>query len=173
MLFDSGASRETNHVPFSLGDIQRLAEYWIILIELSCHLGRILAMNYRLVRTKPSLHEVETLEKQLLQSRLPDQYEGCLTPSSRFHANHVHLHYQWVLTHSIVRICVLMKADRAMLITFYRPWGMELPSDISSPADKEWQHRMRLRADAAASRTNEILDALVQDNLLGFAGPMT
>jgi hypothetical protein len=32
---------------------------------------------------------------------------------------------------------------------------------------------MRLRADTAASRTNEILEALVHEKLLDFAGPMT
>jgi len=60
-----------------------------------------------------------------------------------------------------------------MMVTFYRPWGTDAPKELDVTAQKEWQHRMRLRADAAASRTNEILDALVQDNLLGFAGPMT
>lgn len=60
-----------------------------------------------------------------------------------------------------------------MLITFYRPWGTEFPDDIHPDEKQDWQHQMRLRADAAASRTNEIVDALVQDNLLGFAGSMT
>ncbi|KAJ5378981.1 C6 transcription factor, partial [Penicillium cosmopolitanum] len=123
--------------------------------ELSCQLGKIMTVNYQAARSKPSLRELEMIESQLLQSRLPDQYEVGLMPSTRFYSNHVHLHYQ------------------AMLVTFYRPWGTDAPNELHDSAKKDWQHRMRLRADAAASRTNEILDALVQDDLLGFAGPMT
>ncbi|KAJ5241152.1 C6 transcription factor [Penicillium citrinum] len=155
MLFDIGSTGEDGHSPGLPGDMRRSAEYWIILIELSCQLGKVMAMNYQAARSKPSLQEVEKLEQELLQSRLPDQYEFGLMPSTRFYSNHVHLHYQ------------------AMMVTFYRPWGTDAPKELDVTAQKEWQHRMRLRADAAASRTNEILDALVQDNLLGFAGPMT
>jgi hypothetical protein len=60
-----------------------------------------------------------------------------------------------------------------MAITSYRPWGLEAPAGLIPTAKESWQHRMQLRADAAASRTNEILDALVKEKLLRFAGPMT
>jgi hypothetical protein len=60
-----------------------------------------------------------------------------------------------------------------MLITFYRSWGIDSPDDLPSTAKEDWQHQMQLRADAAASQTNEILEALVHEQLLGFAGPMT
>lgn len=60
-----------------------------------------------------------------------------------------------------------------MAITFYRHWEME-SREGQIPTTKEgWQQRVRLKADAAASRTNELLDTLVQEDLLGFAGPMT
>jgi hypothetical protein len=32
---------------------------------------------------------------------------------------------------------------------------------------------MRLKADAAASHTNTVVEAIAQDDLLGFSGPMT
>ena len=60
-----------------------------------------------------------------------------------------------------------------MVITFYRPWENKAPDGLAPTAKENWQRRMRLSADAAASRTNEILDALVDEKLLGFAGPMT
>lgn len=94
MLFDIDSREElslTTHLP---SDMQRLAEYWVMLIDLSRKLSNILATNYRTARSRPSLHEVEELEKQLLQSELPDQYEKGLTRISRFCSNHVHLHYQ-------------------------------------------------------------------------------
>lgn len=94
MLFDIGSTGEDGHSPGLPGDMRRSAEYWIILIELSCQLGKVMAMNYQAARSKPSLQEVEKLEQELLQSRLPDQYEFGLMPSTRFYSNHVHLHYQ-------------------------------------------------------------------------------
>jgi hypothetical protein len=50
---------------------------------------------------------------------------------------------------------------------------MELPEGIDPNAKEDWKNRMRLKADHAASQTNEILDRLVQEGLLGLAGPMT
>ena len=68
---------------------------------------------------------------------------------------------------------VLTLERRALLITFYRPWGMESPDGIDPGAKEDWKERMRLKADHAASQTNEILDRLVLDGLIGLAGPMT
>jgi hypothetical protein len=94
MLFDIGVSQENSSPSSFPGHMRRSAEYWIILIELSCQLGKIMTLNYQAARLKPSLDEVEMIERQLLQSRLPDQYEVGLMPSTRFYSNHVHLHYQ-------------------------------------------------------------------------------
>lgn len=94
MLFDIGIQRDLGSLSCFPGDMQKSADYWIILIELSCKLGRIMTMNYQAARSKPSLREVEMLENQLLESRLPDQYEAGLGPNTRFYSNHVHLHYQ-------------------------------------------------------------------------------
>ncbi|KAJ5928821.1 fungal-specific transcription factor domain-containing protein [Penicillium verhagenii] len=118
-------------------DMNRLAEYWVMLIELSCLLGNVLVMYRRPAVLKASLAEVEGLEGRLLRSKLPDQYEV------------------------------------AMLVTFYRRWETEAPDGLTSALVESWQHRMRLKSDAAASKTNDILDALIQEELLGFAGPMT
>ncbi|CRG88359.1 hypothetical protein PISL3812_05389 [Talaromyces islandicus] len=60
-----------------------------------------------------------------------------------------------------------------MLITFYRPWATESPDGLDIAAKEDWQYQMRTKGDAAATRTNEILDALVQHKLLGLVGPMT
>ncbi|KAB8218902.1 fungal-specific transcription factor domain-containing protein [Aspergillus novoparasiticus] len=155
LLFDTLKPDGSPIASYLPGDMNRLAEYWVMLMELSCLLGNTLALNRRPARLKASIDEVEGLERRLLQSRLPDQYEVGLTRVARFYSHHVHLHYQ------------------AMVITFYRRWETEAPDGLTPPAKDDWQHRIRLRAHAAASRTNEILDMLVQENLLGFAGPMT
>jgi len=64
-------------------------------------------------------------------------------------------------------------ADRAILIMFYRPYGTESPEGLHPAQQQKWQHRMRREADTAASRSNDILDMLAQENLLEFALPMT
>ncbi|GAB1195624.1 hypothetical protein APSETT444_004886 [Aspergillus pseudonomiae] len=171
LLFDTLKSDGSTIASYLPGDMNRLAEYWVMLMELSCLLGNTLALNRRPARLKASIDEVEGLERRLLQSRLPDQYEVGLTRVARFYSHHVHLHYQLVLLPFMVS-CVDISL-RAMVITFYRRWETEVPDGLTSLAKDDWQHRMRLRANAAASRTNEILDMLVQENLLGFAGPMT
>lgn len=62
---------------------------------------------------------------------------------------------------------------RAMLITFYRYWNSETSAGLTPAAEQDWPQRMQFMADAAASRTNEILEILVKEKLLGFSGPMT
>lgn len=69
---------------------------------------------------------------------------------------------------------VTLNAFRALLITFNRPLAAESAAGLPSTAEEEdWCHRMQLKADSAASQTNNILDALAQERLLEFAGPMT
>lgn len=62
---------------------------------------------------------------------------------------------------------------RAILIMFYRPYGTEVPAGLHPAHHQKWQHRMRREADTAASRTNDILDTMAQENLLEFALPLT
>lgn len=72
-----------------------------------------------------------------------------------------------------IGIGLVLTADRAILIMFYRPYGTESPEGLHPAQQQKWQHRMRREADTAASRTNDILDMLAQENLLEFALPMT
>lgn len=140
---------------FLPGDLQQMAQYWVLLIKMSKVLGDVLALNYRAFRPRPLLEQVEALESEIMQCRPPDKYELGLSRPAIFYQYHLQLHYQ------------------ALLITFYRPYGAEVPDGLHSAYHEEWQHRMRLHADAAASRTNDIVEALAQENLLNFAGPMT
>lgn len=63
--------------------------------------------------------------------------------------------------------------DRALLITFYRHNATECPDDIPSAQREDWKRMLCLKASTAALRTNDILDLVVRDGLLEFAGPMT
>ncbi|KAJ5923335.1 fungal-specific transcription factor domain-containing protein [Penicillium verhagenii] len=171
LLCDTLKSDGSTVAPYLPCDMNRLAEYWVMLIELSCLLGNVLVMYRRPAVLRASLAEVEGLEGRLLRSKLPDQYEVGLTRIAKFYAHHVHLHYQSVLVP--FHISSANMCHRAMLVTLYRRWETEAPDGLTSALVESWQHRMRLKSDAAASKTNDILDALIQEELLGFAGPMT
>lgn len=94
LLQDLEVVPESISAPFVPSKMLQLAKYWITLVELSKLLGSCLTMNYQTVRSRPSVNEVEALEAQILQCKLPDQYEAGLTRLAKFHCYHVHLHYQ-------------------------------------------------------------------------------
>ncbi|KAJ9270458.1 transcriptional regulator family: Fungal Specific TF [Paecilomyces variotii] len=136
-------------------DFAQLAQYWVKLVHLSKLLGATLTMNYQLLGPTPTLHQVEGLEGEILQCKVPEQYDPGLSRLAIFYMYHVQLHYQ------------------ALLITFYRPYITKTPVGLHDLHQKEWHHMIRLKVESAASRTNSILDIMAQDKLLEFACPMT
>ncbi|EED13377.1 C6 transcription factor, putative [Talaromyces stipitatus ATCC 10500] len=152
---------DVEHIPqftsssYLPSNLPRLANYWITYVELSRLLGAVLIMNYQTQRPTPTLSQVEDLEAEIMSCKLPNQYEPGLTRTALFYCYHLDLHYQ------------------ALLITFYRPFGTAIPEGLDPLFQENWNYRMSLRADAAASRTNFIIESIAQDGLLEFAGPMT
>lgn len=146
-----------------------------MLIEFSKHLGTIINMDYPTIRTTPIIHQFETLEREILNYQLPDQYELGLTNLARFHSFHVQLHYQWVQVafRCFKTIFLLTVLNRALLIALYCSYGSETQIGLDAARQGTWQRRMRLKAGDAASQTNDILDRLAEENLLRFAGPMS
>ncbi|KAE8331342.1 fungal-specific transcription factor domain-containing protein [Aspergillus sergii] len=136
-------------------EFPKLAEFWIILIELSQLLGKVLVLKNQPVKSKSSMGEINALEAQTMRCRLPDQDEHGLTPLAKFYAHHVHLHYH------------------ALLITLYRPSGSEHLDNLALSEQGSEQQRLQSKADAAASKSTEILDILARENLLEYVGPMT
>jgi hypothetical protein len=66
-----------------------------------------------------------------------------------------------------------MFRDRALCITFYRPFLQDLPQDIPHDARESWRLQMQTKSEAAAFQTNVILEKIARERLLSFAGPMT
>jgi len=62
---------------------------------------------------------------------------------------------------------------RALCITFYRPFMIEVPQDMPVEARGEWRSQMQTKSEAAAFQTNVILEKIVREKLLSFAGPWT
>jgi hypothetical protein len=70
-------------------------------------------------------------------------------------------------------IRVVSYGDRASLITFYRPYITKIPEHLPPARVEAWQTDIRSQLDSAALQSNSILNDLVRERLLGFAGPMT
>ncbi|PYI32697.1 hypothetical protein BP00DRAFT_340861 [Aspergillus indologenus CBS 114.80] len=152
---------DLNHVPESLlsafipDEVSLLAEYWIHLIGMSRLLGAVLSMSYKTARPKPSREQVEALETEISCHKPPGQAAADWNGPTRFYLHHLQLHYQ------------------AILIVLYRPCITDPPDELSPNHQTRWQEIIRSKADSAASRTNEILETLAQENLLQYALPMT
>ncbi|PYI05605.1 putative Zn(II)2Cys6 transcription factor [Aspergillus sclerotiicarbonarius CBS 121057] len=144
MLSDLSDVPEPIFSTFIPHDPPLLAEYWVRLMEMSRLLGAVLTMNYKTIRPKPSMSQVEALEADILRCRPPDRHDTGLS-----------------------------RPARAILIVFYRPFATETPDDLPPARQKQWQQTIRHKADSAASRTNDMLDVLAEENLLEYALPMT
>ncbi|PYH81781.1 putative Zn(II)2Cys6 transcription factor [Aspergillus uvarum CBS 121591] len=69
--------------------------------------------------------------------------------------------------------CITSNYITTILIVLYRPSITDPPDETSPNHQMQWQGIIRSKADSAASRTNEILETLAQENLLEYALPMT
>ncbi|KAL6691455.1 fungal-specific transcription factor domain-containing protein [Trichoderma pleuroticola] len=136
-------------------DFSQLAHYWVTLIELSKLLGDVLTLCYQPFGPNPTLRQIELLETKLLQMQLPERYAIEQSRLASFYLYHLQLHYH------------------AILITFYCPYIAKAPDDLSPAIKNEWQNDMRNKMDAAAVRSNAIVDNIVRDKLLRYACPMT
>lgn len=80
-------------------DLERMAGFWVMLVEMSKVLGKVLKLNYQALRGRPGLGEVEALEAQILSCRCPDVGDDNGSGLSReafFYVYHLQLHYQFV-----------------------------------------------------------------------------
>ncbi|KAI9037575.1 Zn(II)2Cys6 transcription factor [Aspergillus affinis] len=136
-------------------DLPHLARHWVKYVEISILLGEVITMNYQVGKPRPLLQDVEALESKIVQCTVPEQDNPNLSRVAIFSIYHLQLHYH------------------ALSGTFYRPFVSVIPDGLDPQCQVSWQHRMRLKADAAASHTNTVVEAIAQDDLLGFSGPMT
>ncbi|GLA31105.1 hypothetical protein AnigIFM63326_009545 [Aspergillus niger] len=142
----------TSYLPENL---EVLASHWVKYLEISAILGDVISMHYQASKPRPSLKNVNDMEIKISRCTVPEQDDPSLSRVAIFGIYHLQLHYH------------------ALAGSFYRPFITTLPKDLD-PVDKEgWTHRMRLKADAAASHTNTVVEAMAQDGLLEFSGPMT
>ncbi|GKZ19776.1 hypothetical protein AbraIFM66951_010807 [Aspergillus brasiliensis] len=136
-------------------NLEVLASHWVKYLEISTILGDVISMHYQARKPRPLLQDVKDLEIKIVQCTVPEQDDPTLSRVAIFSIYHLQLHYH------------------ALAGTFYRPFATTFPEDLDPSEKESWQHRMRLKADAAASHTNTVVEAITQDGLLGFSGPMT
>jgi hypothetical protein len=155
---------------FMPDDLPLLAGYWIRLIDLTKLLGAALSMNYKACTPKALPDQVDALEAEIIRLK-PDQVQPGSSRGATFYLHHLQLHYEYGKTSTTSRI-EPANVRRALLITLYRPYLTDLLDDLS-PAQIHWRRRIWREADAAASRTNDILESLARENILDHALPMT
>jgi hypothetical protein len=155
MAADLEGIPESTTSAFLPRDLPQLAEYWIQLIHMTKLLGKTLTTCYQLRRPRPTISKIDSLEAEILQFALPDYPDPTLSPLATFYYYHLQLHYQ------------------SILITYYRPYSIETPSDLPPYRQREWQLEMQAKAMSAASKTCNIVYSLAQGNYLSYAGPMT
>lgn len=94
VLDDTSSISQVTSTAYLPSDFAQLAEYWVMLVYLSKLLGATLTMNYQLLGPTPTLHQVEALENEILQCKVPEQYEPGLSRLAIFYMYHLQLHYQ-------------------------------------------------------------------------------
>ncbi|PON27027.1 hypothetical protein TGAM01_v203976 [Trichoderma gamsii] len=155
MAADLEGIPESTTSAFLPRDLPQLAEYWVQLIHMTKLLGKTLTTCYQLRRPRPTISKIDSLEAEILQFALPDYPDPTLSPLATFYYYHLQLHYQ------------------SILITYYRPYSIETPSDLPPYRQREWQLEMQAKAMSAASKTCNIVYSLAQGNYFSYAGPMT
>ncbi|PTB39150.1 uncharacterized protein TrAFT101_008058 [Trichoderma asperellum] len=155
MAADLEGIPESTTSAFLPRDLPQLAEYWVQLIHMTKLLGKTLTTCYQLRRPRPTLSKIDSLEAEILQFALPDYPDPNLSRLATFYYYHLQLHYQ------------------SILITCYRPYSIETPSDLPPYRQREWQLEMQAKAMSAASKTCNIVYSLAQGNYFSYAGPMT
>lgn len=95
ILYDFKNIPQSLFSAFIPDDLPVLAEYWIMLIQLSRLLGSVLTLSYKTVRPKPSREQIETLEAEILRYKPPEQCPSW-NGSTRFYLHHLQLHYEYV-----------------------------------------------------------------------------
>ncbi|KAJ5178047.1 Transcription factor [Penicillium coprophilum] len=155
MLNDFAELPESITAAYVPKDLPQLAEYWVMIIQLTQLLGESLTLCYQPFGNTSSFQQVEALEQKVLRFQLPEYQETGQSPLATFYLYHLQLHYQ------------------AFVITFYRPFITKDPEGLPASRQEAWRAHVRNQINAAALQTNAILDNLAHEKLLEYSGPMT
>lgn len=77
-------------------DLSQLAEYWVILVQLSKLLGDVLTLGYQPYGPSPKRQQVEGLEADILRLQIPARCPKEDNKFAVFYLYHLQLHYQLV-----------------------------------------------------------------------------
>ncbi|KAH8705838.1 fungal-specific transcription factor domain-containing protein [Talaromyces proteolyticus] len=143
------------HGIFIPTDIIQLAGMWVQLVKISIAMGRVLRMHYRLNSPKPKAEDIDQLAIELFEfepSESSSLYD--LTDILLLHKYHLELFYQ------------------ASVTVLYRPYILNAPASFPTDSSATWQTTAQRRARTAASRTNSILEKIIDLDAVTFIKPM-
>ncbi|KAI1820375.1 hypothetical protein F4861DRAFT_545743 [Xylaria intraflava] len=137
-------------------DFRRLADHWVVLLQLSKVLGTILTENYSPTSTLPSRTWIEETEQELLRcitqaGELPTD----ASPALCFYSYHLRLHFN------------------AATIALWRPYSNKVATGVPPDQQDAWLALVQQKIRKAAANANAMLDKIISDQLVGYIGPMT
>jgi hypothetical protein len=94
MLSDFAGLPESISAAYVPKDLAQLADYWVILIQLTQLLGDTLTLCYQPFGASSSIEQVEALEQKILHFPLPENQGTGQSPLATFYLYHLQLHYQ-------------------------------------------------------------------------------
>lgn len=103
ILYDFENDPQSLFSAFIPDELPVLAEYWIMLIQLSRLIGSVLTLSYKTKRPKPSREQIETLEAEISRHKPPEQCPSG-NHASRFYLYHLQLHYEYALSSPVHRL---------------------------------------------------------------------
>jgi hypothetical protein len=72
-----------------------------------------------------------------------------------------------------IALQIVSNRSKVVLTTFYRSYTIKTPEHLPLANQEAWKKEIRSKINSAALHTNAILDDIIREKLVGFAGPMT
>lgn len=130
---------------------------WCRLVQVSVALGDLLRVHYSIRGVSAGVDDIEASQQEL--DKCANQQMDSSSP----------------LDHPFVQVLdaqVLLFVEAATAV-LYRPYILKGPPGLTHEVQKTWQKMCLERAKGAASRTNSVLETLMNADLVKYMKPMT
>ncbi|TQW01066.1 C6 transcription factor [Cordyceps javanica] len=134
-------------------DASALTDMWLRMVRISNALGDVLQLHYRLRGPEPSREEVLQLSNQLEKLKAKDRFTE---------------RESIILTHSL-QVEMLYQATIAILC---RPYILAATKSSRPDQNQQWKQSVVRRGREAASKTNNLLEQLIELDAIAYLKPM-
>ncbi|CAK7234605.1 hypothetical protein SBRCBS47491_009007 [Sporothrix bragantina] len=143
-----------------------LGRMWLRMVTISALLGRIVRSHYRVQGPPLRCEDIDNYERELQmylgEINRQDLFSGVENSGDDLPDDHLLLHAKHVDLFYNAAVAIL-----------YRPYLLHAPASLPEGASDAWRTRAARRARGAASRTNDILQQLIELDAIHLLKPMT